>query len=597
MRLAEQVSLETFVNCYVHELGVGRFHALESWVASRDAAFRGGGAFVLEIALPVQDVTLAFDVSYRSTVGCHGLESARLSRSGGDFHDVEALHVLLMLTRELYAAKRSGTELRSRERELEATLRVLESVQVMARYLEAHSRAAYPDAERFIEYEQSLLFGHWRHPMPKSRKGMSEWQHESAAPELRGRFRLHFFAVSRALIREQSARTASCAETIAAFLTNDPKARSELWAAHGRGEVLVPVHPLQVDWLRHQPHVENWLRRGLVRDVGRLGPPFTATSSVRTVYSDVCNVMLKFSIPVKITNSLRVNRRDELVAGVLMASLIERLGVETPRFLEDSAYLTVEAPGARESGFELIIRENPFPAGADGGVTCVAALSQRALPHRVSRLRSLIEGLSLTDGRNQETVSLEWLVRYLTCCIEPLIRLYDTHGIALEAHQQNCLLDVSGGYPSKSYYRDNQGYYLSLAHRDRLTSLEPALAERHELFFDDAVIRRQLAYYLIQNQLFSLVHRLGRESLLDEGIALSVIKARLVQLSTKLHGCGKALLHELLHDDQLASKANLLTRARDIDELDTAHGGAVYVGADNPFRVSQAFYAQELEVA
>jgi siderophore synthetase component len=343
--------------------------------------------------------------------------------------------------------------------------------------------------------------------------------------------------------------------------------------------------------------VENWVARGLVRDVGRLGPWFTATSSVRTVYSETCDVMLKFSIPVKITNSLRVNRREELVAGVLMASLIEKLGVEEPRFLADAAYLTVEAPGLAESGFELIIRDNPFLPGVDGGVHCAAALSQRALPHRVSRLRSLIEGLSLTEGRNHETVSLEWLVRYLTCCIEPFIWLYDAHGIALEAHQQNCLLDVSGGYPSTSYYRDNQGYYLSLLHRERLLASEPALSEHPELFFDDAVIRRHLAYYLIQNQLFSLVHRLGHESLLDESIALSVIKARFSRLSERLHGCGKALLLELLHDDRLASKANLLTRARDIDELDAGHDGAIYVSVENPFCVSPAFCAQELEVA
>jgi spermidine-citrate ligase len=580
LRLAELASFETFVNCYVHELSAGTFHPRESWALNVDPAWPGRGCHVLELLLPQQRVRLALDVNYRSAAGCHEFAAVRVKQRSGDWEDADELHSLFLLVRELYATPGPTC---ARPGELRTLARLLESVQVMALYLTEREHSRVPIVERFIEAEQSILFGHWRHPMPKSRSGMAEWQHKSTSPELEGRFQLHGFAIVRDLIRSGSALEQSAEDVVAACLGVDARARAILTSARARDEVVVPVHPLQLGWLRGQAHVEDWASRGLLRDVGPLGPRFTATSSVRTVYSEDCEYMLKFSIPVQITNSVRFNKQGELLAGVTMASLLQKLGPCGITVIPDPAYLSVAAPGGGESGFELIVRANPFPRGRDAGVACVAALTQRALPHRAPRLRALIEGLALTESRNVATVALDWLVRYMRCAIEPLIRLYDDQGIALEAHQQNCLLDVSGGYPRRAYFRDNQGYYLSTAHRERLVSLEPALAHQPDLFFDDAVIAKHFCYYVVQNQLFSVVHRLGAEGLLDECVALHAVKARLSTLLGRLNAGGRALLQSLLTDRTLACKANLLTRARDIDELSCELDAVVYVPVDNPF--------------
>ncbi|MFP3520836.1 IucA/IucC family protein, partial [Pseudomonas sp. SIMBA_077] len=76
------------------------------------------------------------------------------------------------------------------------------------------------------------------------------------------------------------------------------------------------MHPLQAEALRLDADVQPMLRGGLLRDLGACDAPFTATSSVRTVYSRSQPWMLKFSLPVQITNSLRRNRRHELDAGI-----------------------------------------------------------------------------------------------------------------------------------------------------------------------------------------------------------------------------------------------------------------------------------------
>jgi siderophore synthetase component len=128
-----------------------------------------------------------------------------------------------------------------------------------------------------------------------------------------------------------------------------------------------------------------------------------------------------------------------------------------------------------------------------------------------------------------------------------------------------------------------------------LLCLAPELAERSDLFFDDALIRRHFSYYLVQNQLFAMVHRLGREDVLEEDTALSVIRARLTRLARELGARGGALVRELLGERTLPCKANLLIRARDVDEL-TDESGVVYVPVENPISAASGGGA-ELEVA
>lgn len=594
--LAEQACFEAFVTCYLQELGAGAWHSAESWRREHDPEFDARGDFVLELVLPRTQLRLAFDVTYRSAVGRHRLGAVRAERAGG-FGDADRLHTVLALVRELYSG-RGGVDATARAHELELVLRYVQSQQLMGRYLEARAHDRGLDSDRFIDCEQSMLYGHWRHPTPKSRQGMTDWQHDSFAPELRGRFQLHYFAVQRALVRQQSATPQSTEELLARMLVGDAAGQRALRVAHDRGEVLVPVHPLQVDWLLHQGHVRSWLADGVLRDVGRLGPRFTATSSVRTVYSEDCEWMVKLSIPVKITNSLRFNRRAELPAGVSMARLFAALGARAGfHCIADPAYLTVDAPAGGESGFELLLRENPFRRGADAGIYCVAALVQESLPHRASRLRTLLEGLALTEGRDVQAVSFDWLLRYLGAAIEPLIRLYDEQGIALEAHQQNSLVDLRAGYPRAFYFRDNQGYYLSSQHRSRLVALQPELLQRPELFFDDQLIQRRFAYYLFSNHLFAVVQRLGSDGLLDEDVALSIVKGRLTTLASELTGPGRQLLEGVLGRARLPYKANLLTRVHDVDELTAEQEQAVYVEIDNPLQRPLQALTRELEVA
>lgn len=584
--IAEHASFQAFVHCYLQEVDSGQWQAASA--RTGDVSGRFVGPWVCELVLTNQRSRLAIDVLYRSAVGRHRYGRVRQWQGGRQcWSDVEPFQALCLLVRELYARSTGMVPELRKIRELEFLHRLTDSYGVMTRCLEHRRDDPTLQDNRFIASEQSLLFGHATHPTPKSRQGMSAWQQEAYAPELAGRFRLHYFLVHRACVDEDSDGPLA-AHTMAEALLSGGHGSLNLPADH----YLVPAHPLQAQWLLAQPGVMAAMDQGLIQPLGALGPAFSATSSVRTLYSEQSEWMLKFSIPVKVTNSLRVSKRHELKAGVAMSRLIRKTGfgdTETGfRIIEDPAYLTINLPGQRDSGFEVIFRNNPFPPGQDDGIVSLAALTQDPLPGRHSRLLGLIEGLALNENRSLAAVARDWFQQYLACAVAPALRLYDDHGIALEAHQQNSLLDISGGYPQRCFYRDNQGYYLSEGRREGLLALCPDLQQAPELFYRDAMIRDRFCYYLIVNQLLSVIARLGSDGALPEIQLLRQLRHFLLSQRATLTGPARALVAMVLEDSRLPYKGNLLTRVHDVDELNAELEMAVYTSIANPlYRLEQ----------
>jgi siderophore synthetase component len=125
--------------------------------------------------------------------------------------------------------------------------------------------------------------------------------------------------------------------------------------------------------------------------------------------------MVKGSLNVKVTNSERTNKLPELERGVAITELLDtELGGDLesrfPAFdvVRDPAYLTVDL-GDGESGFETVLRENPFRGNAAANATPVVGLCQDHLDDGSSRLATLVEGIAdHEDGplrRSQKTGS------------------------------------------------------------------------------------------------------------------------------------------------------------------------------------------------
>jgi siderophore synthetase component len=562
---ADDTAVTTLLNCYLRETGT---------------------AATGTVRLERLGLDLDAPLRYRSATGHHAYQlPATLARPGGDPVPLDHVTLATLLGKEL-AGDEGG-----RARLGEFVTAVAASAANLAVFLAAPG----PDpagATPFLRAEQSLASGHPLHPAAKSRQPMTPEEVRRYAPELGAAFPLHWFRADRSVVATGSALGTGAAELLAGLLAGDEEADPAVRRAAARpgGHALVPAHPWQAARLLEREPVRDLLAAGLLADLGPQGRPWSATSSVRTVYRADAPFMLKLSLGVRITNSVRVNLAKELARGVevhrlLAAGLGAELAGRFPGFavVRDPAWLTLRGGGDRpESGFEVVLRENPYPAGDGTDATVVAALCQPGPAGGPSRLATIVRGLSAAAGRPAAEVAAEWLRRYLAVAADPLLWLYATWGVALEAHQQNSVVELAGGWPAGFRYRDNQGYYFKASAAGRLRRLLPDLNRASDTVCDDAVADERFGYYLGVNHLLGIVGALGRDGVAGEDDLLAVLAGHLAARARE-HDPVPPMLERLLGAPRLRVKANLRTRLDDMDELvGPLASQSVYVEVPNP---------------
>ena len=552
---ADRLAIEAMVRC---------------WIVERQVPAPAGDTLDLEIG----DSVLRIPVEYWSPTGMHRLGAPRDSLG---IVDPDGLARLLG---EAAGATGEGLE--------KLVQRAVESAARIAAHVEAHAAGpAVTDAAAssqgvpsqgtpFLTAEQGLLAGHPLHPTPKSRDGLSDDDAARYSPELRGSFPLHWFAVAPHLAAHESELGPS-APDFAAFLSG----------LTPDGRVLVPAHPWQAQDLLRRDDVRALIDAGELEHLGESGPDWYPTSSLRTVYRPDRPVMLKLSLGLRITNSRRENLRKELLRGVeahrlLSGELGTQLLTAHPGFrvLTDAGYLAVDGV----TGLDVSFRHSPFQP--TDHVYCVAALTDLGRgavasdghPHE---LAVHLLSLAAVEQRPVRAVALEWFARYVMNLITPLFWLDAEHGVTLEAHQQNTLIQLdASGYPGAGWYRDNQGFYYRASRIEHLEAVSgiPALGQASDTVVADDVVTERLLYYVGINNLMGVVGALGCARIASERELLGLAAELLAPLR------GHRPVDLLLGAQTLRRKANLLTRAADLDELvgDLATQ-SVYVEIANPF--------------
>ncbi|GGO91787.1 IucA/IucC family protein [Wenjunlia tyrosinilytica] len=573
LRAGDAAAMESLLRAYVRETGT-------------DVPPTGR---TLVLRLPADRLELRVPVRHRSATGWHRFGIPRLvtSEDGGGV-PADAALVAAALIRETTLGRgvlpHHGGD---------ACARVLNSARRTAAHI-ARRRAEGEGGRGptpFLDSEQALLLGHPFHPAPKSREEASDAELEVYSPELRGSFRLHWFAAHPDTVVGGSAdgrRPEEMLRPLAAGLELPD------------GMVPVPAHPWQAREVLARPEVAALVDAGLLRPLGPAGPHWYPTSSVRTVHRPDAEVMLKLSLGMRITNSRRNNLRSEMRLGVRAAQLLAAgpahwLRAEHPRFgvLRDFAWVSAGADGP-ETGLETAIRDNPFRGGGLQGLCVAGLLAERTGPgdstpprHRAAVCEA-VERAARALGVPVAEASRRWLVRYLDVLAVPLIRLQARYGIALEPHHQNTLVALDDhGLPCAGWYRDSQGYYLAASRTADIERLLPGATDGVELVFDDTFVDERVAYYLGVNNLLGLVGAFGALGLADEGDLLRVLRGVLERLRTT-EPAAAGLLDLLLDAPVLRCKGNYLTCVDGLDELTgDVHTQSVYIDLPNPLTEAQ----------
>ncbi|WNV73588.1 IucA/IucC family protein [Geodermatophilus sp. DSM 44513] len=539
------------------------------WLRETGTPVPGPGP--LRVDLPATGRALVVDVARRSPSGHHDL--AAVTDPDGTPLDVAA--VAGRLTAE--AAARAGLP---EDRAADARARIGESAERAARY--ALRRAADPDPPAglppWLAAEQGLLAGHPWHPMTKSRDGLPDAEDATYAPEARGRFPLHWFAARPGVVATGSADrdVPALLRELAGDLAVPP------------GCVPVPAHPWQAARLAAHPGAAALLARGDLVDLGPAGPPWWATSSLRTVARPDAPVMLKLSLGLRVTNSRRENLRGELLLGVRTAGLVDAglgaaLAAAHPRFavVRDPAWVGVDGPDG-PVGLDTVVRDQPF--GATDRVACAGALVDARPDRGHPPAADLVHALAARTGLPVPRAAALWFRRWLHAVASPLLWLHGRWGIGLEAHLQNVLVGLDGdGLPDRGWYRDNQGWYAAASRASGLEALLPGVTGDAGLVFDDALVTDRVVYYLGVNNLLGCAAALAGAGLADERDLLGVLAG---VLREHLAGPDPSPAAELLLTaDRLPVKANLLTGVEGRDELaGPVAAQSVYVPVPNPLR-------------
>jgi len=444
----------------------------------------------------------------------------------------------------------------------------------------------------FIAAEQGLIAGHDIHPCPKSFTGMNREEIHHYSPEFAASFPLRWFAIDREFFYIRHSDGSSSAQTWLNMINNEILPSKHLMLP-GDNFCLLPIHPWQAIFVLNNHKIATLVAAGKIFDCGEIGYPWFPTSSVRTLYRPDLPFMLKLSLNVGITNSVRINKTRELLRGNDMYRfchhhLWHEFVADYPEFtlIPDPGCMGVVSGGKIIEELSVSVRENPFVSTrSHSNITLLAALCEH-IPRRGSRLGALIRRSSDAEKRSVQVVAREWFSRFLSVFVRPVFALYLRHGVAVEAHQQNILIEIVNGYPTAAFYRDNQGFFHHSRAHAELSRFLPGLGEASESVFDEDIVDERFTYYTLVNSIFGIIGALGRENFITEEELIVMLRDNFLSLKSQ-EGGSSQLIDKIL-TRKLQCKANLRTRLAQMDELiGSPENQSVYLEINNPLILTQ----------
>ncbi len=457
----------------------------------------------------------------------------------------------------------------------------------------------------FAEAEQALVLGHPVHPTPKSHDELSRDEVRALTPEFAAAFPLRWMLVHRHRLDASGTEDLPLRQALKDLIASDNAfhAKALTLIENAPAHLPMPMHPWQANYLLSQPEIKAMLANGDLIDLGEVGSSFRPTSSVRTLHGDHADYMLKFSLSVRLTNSVRVLlpkewERGKQVHQLFATPLWQEISERFPSFqiLSEPVHMALkDSQGATIRESAVLFRQNPFRGEAAAHTEVLATLCQDHPEGGNSRITELLVRLAAREGLTPDAAAQRWFEEFLKVVIAPFLQIHADYGLLFGAHQQNTILVLEDDYPLRVYYRDCQGTGHSDSAHDVLKAFLPSIGGEAQNTVADELGHRLYGYYLIVNNLFNIIASIAQGGSTDEATLFAVLRAFLM----KLRGEGlrdPRFVTKLIEEETIWSKGNFLTCLRDINE---SHEGqdqlAVYVPMANP--ISSAANAEESEPA
>ena len=421
----------------------------------------------------------------------------------------------------------------------------------------------------YLESEQMLFLGHPFHPFPKLKGNISNEEIEKYSPEYANGFEIIWVQVDPNYL---SLVETSEEITLAALREFD-------LGLDKKDEPFIPMHPLQYeDLIRANFKIGD---RELSSSTFLYGVrKWFACSSMRTLYSPDGPSYLKFSLPVKLTNSIRILNGSDLKRSNVINQVFEVQELTT--FFNQYPHFHIQ----RESTF--------------GGIKVGDQLDDRTIFQLREKLKGKVEESyvlatlceSIDDAPLIRKIALEatkdlnfsdsykienWFSRFLDNVIKPIMALAFGEGVLVGAHLQNLIVEFKDGYPIGVEYRDCQGTGLTKFGKERFN---PEVT-KEALVIDEDNINKVFGYYLVVNTIFTTVGALAFKNKKTELILLNSFKNFLFGLKKELPR-GIHFFDYWIDQEQVYQKGNFRCTVGSNDENTMENPWAIYNRIINP---------------
>lgn len=591
--LANRLAMQHLVNAYSQE--TGKASLFEKYQQNSTQLAFSQGLTLLFLPLSLIQAQLFVPLSYVSRVGRHRIAALPQIFQKGQKLNFSAAAMVSLLLEELVQQSEGHVDAASLvERWIQSRDALQQFLNIRAEDFDALVQAK----QSFIASEQALILGHSMHPAPKSRTGFVHEDWQKYSPEACGQTQLHYWLVASEYIAEGTALE----QVFSIQLKQEIKwhlSESELetLAAYAHYKLL-PLHPWQARYLQSKVWFKSLKAKLKIIDLGEKAWIFSPTTSVRTLASFNAPWMLKPSLSVMITNSIRVNlakecHRGEMTHRLWHSELGQSILKQCPslKAVNDPAWIALQLDGEIIDETICIVRDQPFTP--EQQVTCIASLCQDHPVEERNRFNALFDQIASQQKlEDKAKIALDWFKTFLNISLSPLMYVYHRYGMAFESHQQNVLVELKDGWPQWLWLRDNQGFYYIEELADEILQQFPELHDKAHAVGSKTFVDERFSYYFFGNTLFGIINAIGATGFVSEQDLLSVLQQHLFDLLKQYPE--SSLIQSLLYQPTLPYKGNLLTRLYELDELIApVENQSVYIQLANPLYIKQedALYA------
>ena len=585
--LANRLAMQHLVNAYSQE--TGKASLFEKYQQNSTQLAFSQGLTLLSLPLSLIQAQLFVPLSYVSRVGRHRIAALPQIFQKGQKLNFSAVAMVSLLLEELVQQSEGHVDAAS------LVERWIQSRDALQQFLNIRAEdfdALVQVEQGFIESEQALILGHSMHPAPKSRTGFVHEDWQKYSPEACGQTQLHYWLVAPEYIAEGTALE----QVFSIQLKQEIKwhlSESELetLAAYAHYKLL-PLHPWQARYLQSKVWFKSLKAKLKIIDLGEKAWIFSPTTSVRTLASFNAPWMLKPSLSVMITNSIRVNlakecHRGEMTHRLWHSELGQSILKQCPtlKAVNDPAWIALQLDGEIIDETICIVRDQPFIP--EQQVTCIASLCQDHPVEERNRFNALFDQIASQQKLNDKAqIAHDWFKTFLNISLSPLMYVYHRYGMAFESHQQNVLVELKDGWPQWLWLRDNQGFYYIEELADEILQQFPELNDKAHAVGSKAFVDERFSYYFFGNTLFGIINAIGATGFVSEQDLLSVLQQHLFDLLKQYPE--SSLIQSLLYQPTLPYKGNLLTRLHELDELIApVENQSVYIQLANPLYIKQ----------